>query len=201
MHVFLVSMASSRQRRLSGLSKIMPTGLRFEIVDGVEAKLWRPEELPVVESARAQLRLGEIGCYMAHLRAMSRIVDYGLEWGCVLEDDFCYEPDPDFGLLEIGQAIPKPFDFIHLQRDCGWNTHLKITGRHGAFERTYGTSYGTVGYIIHRDFAAYLLKEHAKCAMPIDLLLNELAMREWKFYRPVKPLVGMQLGLASDIHS
>jgi glycosyl transferase, family 25 len=193
-------MASSRARRLAGLSKVQPTGLPFEIVDGVDAKMWRPEALPVVESARNRVRPGEVGCHMAHLRAMSRIVDYGLEWGCVLEDDFCYESDPDFGLVEIENALPQPFDFVHLQRDWGWNTQLKISERKGAFERTYGTSYGTVGYIIHRNFAQYLLKDHALCSMPIDHLLNELAKGQWRFYRPVKPLIGVQLGLDSDIH-
>ena len=100
MKVFLISLPDSRKRRLLALQNIRISGLPFEIVDGVEAKKLRDEWLPVGQTDYALLP-GEIGCYAAHLRALQRIVDYDLPWGYVLEDDFCYEADPDYGLVEI----------------------------------------------------------------------------------------------------
>ena len=111
MKVFLISLPDSRERRLSALQNIRISGLPFEIVDGVEAKKMRNECLPS-GSTNFPLLPGEIGCYAAHLRALQRIVDYGLPWGYVLEDDFCYESDPNYGLVEIADVLPDSFDFI-----------------------------------------------------------------------------------------
>lgn len=200
MHLFMISLPEPSPRRQSGLTKIKSTGLTYEIVDGVEAAKWRVEEMPVDDS-RWERRLipGEIGCYLAHLRAMRRIVDYDLPWGCILEDDFCFEPAPDLGLGDVESHLPADFHYIHLQRDLGTNRKLQITDQGKYFSRILGTPRCTSGYIISNPLAQFILENHRQCGMPIDHLFSQLSY-SGNFYYARKPIVGIQLGLKSTIH-
>lgn len=198
MHTFLLSLPDSRQRRLSALGQIQGSGLSFELVDGVEAGKMRIESLPIDPDALDWLKTGEIGCYFGHLRILQRIVDYGLRYACVLEDDFCFETDPDFGLAEIGPHLPKPFHYVHLQRDLGLNPNYGVVGTQDRFLRVCETPYCTTGYVIEHSLASYILEHHSVCRMPIDHLYAELS-RRGLFYQSIKPLIGIQCGLPSDI--
>ncbi|WP_442509882.1 glycosyltransferase family 25 protein [Novipirellula sp. SH528] len=199
MHLFMISLPDDPRRRQSGLSKIHPLNLPYEVVDGVEASKWRIDQLPVSAKTLREMRIGEIGCYLAHLRALRRVVDYRLPWACILEDDFCFEPEPDFGLVEIGDALPREFDYIHLQRNIDQNSKFRVVEKHGAFNRVCETPLGTVGYLISHGLAKYILDNHARCKTPIDHLYAKLS-HQGLFYAPVKPLVGVQLGLDSAIN-
>lgn len=33
------------------------------------------------------LMLGEIGCYLSHLKCMKNLLESGMEWGAIMEDD------------------------------------------------------------------------------------------------------------------
>lgn len=134
MKVFLISLPDSRERRLWALQNIRISGLPFEIVDGVEAKKMRDECLPK-RPTTFRLLPEETGCYAAHLRALQRIVDYDLPWGYVLEDDFCYQPDPDYGSVEIADVLPKSFDYIALFRSLGINDRYQTHEESNAFRR------------------------------------------------------------------
>lgn len=136
MKIFMISLPNSRDRRLSGLSKMQGIGLPFEIVDGVEARSYLPEALPRGPQIQDyQPTVGEVGCYAAHLRALQRIVDYRLPWAIILEDDFCFEPEPDVGMADLPAILPKRFHYIHLQRNLGFNPRLRVLSEEGLFER------------------------------------------------------------------
>jgi len=136
---------------------------------------------------------------MAHLRALQRIIDRDLPWGCVLEDDFCYEADPDVGLADIEPTLPLGFEYVHLQRDIGMNPRYQILGTEGLYQRIAGTPLFALGYVASRRLAERVLAEHAICRMPIDHLYNHLSYVAC-FYKLVKPIVGIQVGLDSVIH-
>jgi glycosyl transferase, family 25 len=105
-----------------------------------------------------------------------------------LEDDFCFEANPDYGFIEIESRLPKPFHYIHLQRDLGINDKLQVVGRQGSFLRIRETPYCTTGYIVERSLAKYILAHEANCRMQIDHLYAELSHRG-QFYQPQKPLI------------
>jgi GR25 family glycosyltransferase involved in LPS biosynthesis len=200
MHVFLISMPQPGPRRTNGLSKVRMTGLPFDIVDGVEAANWRPETLPMDGAWGRPLLPGEVGCYMAHLRALQRIVDRDLPWGCILEDDFCYEADADVGLAELEPTLPPMFEYVHLQRDIGLNPGHQVLATEGLYHRIIGTPLCALGYVASRRLAERVLAGHATCRMPIDHLYNQLSY-DGRFYKLVKPVVGIQVGLDSVIHA
>jgi glycosyl transferase, family 25 len=199
MHIFVISLADPPDRRNSALSKLKPLGLPFEIVDGVEAKKWQRQELPIELGRNDWLKAGEVGCYLAHLRALRRIVDYDLPYACILEDDFCFEANPDVGLAELESTLPADFHYIHLQRDIGLNGSYYVAEDYGLYRRTMGTPLGAVGYVVTRPLADYILNKHQTPQMPIDWLFDKLA-KQGRFYMPRKPIVGVQEGLPSEIH-
>ena len=199
MHIFLLSLPDSRQRRLSAIGKLQRHKIPFEIVDGVEARKWHPNFLNCEESVRSWMKPTEVGCYMGHLRAMQRLVDYRLPYACILEDDFCFEADPDWGLMEIADHLPEDFHYIHLQRDLGTNLKYRDGPVSNGFARMIETPYLATGVIICYQLAAYILEHEACCRMPIDHLYAKLSHRG-NFYRPIKPLIGIQSDLASDTH-
>ncbi|MEZ6125718.1 MAG: glycosyltransferase family 25 protein [Planctomycetaceae bacterium] len=200
MKVFIISLPDSRQRRLSAIANIRRSGLPFEIVDGVEARRMRPDALPVREGKWGQsLRPEEVGCYYAHLRALQRIVDYDLPWGCVLEDDFCYEEDPDVGLAEIANVLPGEFDYIGIFRTLGINPKHERLASKGPYWRVCEPELLATGYLAHRRFAEHILKHHPVCEMPIDHLYAQLS-HDGVFYELKRPIVAIAPNLGSDIH-
>ena len=199
MHVFLLSLPDSRRRRLSAIGKIQQTGIPFEIVDGVEALKMHPEQLKCTQHALTWMKPGEVGCYMGHMRCLQRMVDYGLPYAMVLEDDFCFESNPSFPFHELDANLPPHFHFIHLQRDIGINSEYRQHGVEGCYWRVSPTPLGTVGYVIERSLAEYVLKNHALCELPIDHMFSSLSSRG-RFYQPLRPLVGIQFDLPSDTH-
>ncbi len=199
MHIFLLSLPDSRQRRASAIGKLRSHNIPFEIVDGVEARKMQREHLACHPDGSDWLKVTEIGCYMAHLRAMQRLVDYQLPYACILEDDFCFEADPDWGLLEIEHHLPPDFDYVHLQRDVGINPNYRDAARVGQFYRMIETPYLTAGYVIHYRLATAILEHESLCRMPIDHLMSQLS-HSGNFYRPLKPLIGIETGLRSDMH-
>ncbi len=198
MHRFLISLPDTPLRRKSAIDKLQTHGLSFELVDGIQAQLWRPESLPVNRDWNHSPLVGEVGCYLAHLHALQRIVDYQLPWACILEDDFCLLADPDVGLCEIESTLPHDFHYIHLQREDGRNPRFRITESCGIYERIHETPYGSTGYIITRPLAEYILRHHRCVDMPIDCLYAKLASRG-TFYATAKPLIGIEPGLGSTI--
>lgn len=204
MRALIISMQSSRRRRHNAIAQIKISGLRYEIVDGIDARLWREDALPMDASTREWMIPGEVGCYLAHLAALQRIIDYDLPWACVLEDDFCYEADPDVGLAEIESVLPDQFDYIHLQRELGWNPKFKAGERCGFFERIVSTPLGATGYIASRAFAELVIREYSYVRRPIDHLYNELAGGDLPHriiaYRTTLPIVGVSVSMGSDIH-
>ncbi len=210
MHNLLISLPDAHHRRVSAFEQLKRCGIGFEWVAGVEASKYKPECLAIDNRSRTWLKTGEVGCYHGHLQAMRRLVEYGWPYACILEDDFCFEADPDFGLCEIEHFLPNEFHFIHLQRNLGMNPRFRNRGKKGllasdqrtlgGFDRVCETPFCTSGYIIHRTLAKYILDHEFECRMPIDHLFAELSYRGL-FFMTVRPLIGIRGGLGSDIQN
>ena len=200
MKVLIISLPDSRQRRLSAIANIKISGLPFEIVDGVEARKMHSSALPVQEGTWKQpLHPEEAGCYYAHLRALQRIVDYDLPWGYVLEDDFCYEPNPELGLVEIANTLPEPFDYIGIFKTLGINPQHRRLVSVGPYWRVCESELLATGYLAHQRFAEYVLTNHSVCEMPIDHLYAKLSHLRI-FYELKHPIIAIAPNLGSDIH-
>ncbi len=200
MIAFIISLPDSRERRRSAIAKIRPTGIPFEIVDGVETRKYRHDAL-VCDRTKwwPPMKPGEIGCFYSHMRVLTRIVDYDLPWAFVFEDDFCYEPDPERGLCEIANQLPAKFDHLGLQSNIGLNPKRRVIAEHGRFLQMRETSLQAIGYVITQSFARVVLDHHSRCQTPIDQMYSRLSYTHI-MYELRSPIIGIQSDFESVTH-
>ena len=93
MHVYIINLARSPDRREYMVTQLVNTGLSYEVVDGIDG---RRLDFDNSETARLvapsvlvdkSLLAGEIGCAMSHLRVYEKILSDGHDYALVLEDD------------------------------------------------------------------------------------------------------------------
>jgi hypothetical protein len=78
------------------------------------------------------------------------------------------------------------------------NPNYKVIADEGPYLQVCETQLGAVGYIMTRPLAEFVLKKYGLCREPIDRLYARLS-HQGIFYQLTKPIVGVQLGLESDI--
>ena len=181
---FILSLPRLRARRLSALSQILPTGVPFELVDGLDARALRPEELKVPFTAW-RLSPGEVACYLSHVGILQRICDYDLDHALILEDDFLLRENPSLSLATLWDRLPPDADHVQLN---GIKAKLyqdyRVIRPGPVFNRVSPTTVGSWGYVASRKFAEHVVKHHATPDRPIDHLFIELSRRvgEFAFY-------------------
>jgi glycosyl transferase family 25 len=95
MHVYVINLARSPDRRAHIVAELKKTGLDYEIitaVDGRELDLQDPAIIDPSMSARPFLA-GTAGCALSHLRVYQKMVADGLEEALILEDDVTLPAD------------------------------------------------------------------------------------------------------------
>lgn len=182
--VFVVSLRRARDRRMNVVKKMLSTDVPFEIVDAVDGSAVLPETLGI-QVGKWSLTDGEKACYQSHINILERIVDYGLDYAIVLEDDFKFGPTGHSWLKGIWDTLPVGADHIQLH---DMRSHIskqyEIDVEMGLFNKLKVTNYMTVGYIISRKMAAHIIKNFSQPAMPIDHLYVQLSLNSnvFSFY-------------------
>jgi glycosyl transferase family 25 len=158
--IFVISLARAVDRRRRMADRL--AGLPHELVEGVEGRDVLPDDPRVdhaaFERARGRpIRPGEVGCALAHRSIYQRMVDEGIEYACVLEDDAV--PRADFGeLLQATRAVPA--DLVLLMHAYGrsW-LHQAVGRRYGRwrFVRPARFPFCTTAYTLNLRAARILL--------------------------------------------
>jgi glycosyl transferase, family 25 len=111
MHVYIINLARSPDRREYMVTQLVNTGLSYEVVDGIDG---RRLDFDNSETARLvapsvlvdkSLLAGEIGCAMSHLRVYEKILSDGHDYALVLEDDVTLPRDLASLVEEIAQSL------------------------------------------------------------------------------------------------
>jgi glycosyl transferase family 25 len=166
MQVFLINLARSPDRLAFMRAQL---GGRFERLEAV-AGLAIPERLAEQFSSTAHLRPGEIGCYASHLLAAEWIVERGLPYALIMEDD-----------VEVSAEFFDAADWAVATCPAGWD-HISLCGARlgkGLNEKVAGHASrsltrflrapkGTGAYILSRSGATKLLKSRRRCR-PVDV--------------------------------
>lgn len=93
--IFIVSLQQDVEKR-AAISKILNEfNLDFTFIDAVYGKELSTDYLDSLRDNSSGKLVnrgfpaspGEIGCTLSHLKAYQQVVDQGLEWACILEDD------------------------------------------------------------------------------------------------------------------
>ena len=90
MHVYVINLARSIDRRAHVTSELRKTGLAYEIVtavDGRDVDLQDQTTIAPALLAKNDFPAGTAGCALSHLRVYEQVIAGGLDHALVLEDD------------------------------------------------------------------------------------------------------------------
>ena len=118
MHAFLINLDTSPDRLAYMTGQASEAGLeieRFAALRGTDVR----DAGVFGSSFDARLSNGEAGCYASHLTCHQLVLDRGLPYGMVLEDDVQLAPDLAAVAKAAAEAAPDGWDYIHL------SSHIK----------------------------------------------------------------------------
>ncbi len=209
MHVTVISMESSRERRERMRRQMAALGQAWDFHPGSVVNAYPPE---YDRRARRRwygfdLALGEIGCLLSHRAVWTRCLASGDPCWCVLEDDI--EILEGFAealaaLERSAQAGAPRWDLVRLMRllpRAGWRQYSLAAGEGReiglmAFHRQPG---GTHGYVITPHGARVLLDYTRRIYEPVDNALDSYWRHGLDVFCLAPAVIAPRPGAASEI--
>lgn len=200
--VFVISLRRARERRLQVLAQLADTDLPFEIVDAFDARQVRPELL-VRAAGAGDLGDGVVAAYSSHLGTLERIVDYGLDYALILEDDFVICESEMLTLRTVWDHFPPDADHIQLydfKSHFSHGYHVEEKGER--FNKLGCTNVISIGYIISNRLAKFILKCHPLPKMPFDCQVIEISRQGiFDFYDVNERLISVKWEIPSEVEA
>ncbi|RUO75808.1 glycosyltransferase family 25 protein [Idiomarina seosinensis] len=118
--ILLINLDRSKQRLQSATEQLNQWRLPFTRISAVDGKSLDENTVKRVfdeDNARCRypydLTIGEIGCYLSHVKCWQYIVDHKLDFAVILEDDLCLNADTPKVLDQL-RKITTEWDYIKL---------------------------------------------------------------------------------------
>jgi glycosyl transferase family 25 len=193
--VYLINLDRSPDRLATMRRQLDALGLAFERVAAVDGAAV-PDALTHVDQDMywrlhgSRARMGEIGCYLSHIKVMRRLLESTHDYGLILEDDASLAPSLPRLLDRVAADPPgRDWDVLKLEsRRRGMPLRLRgLTEEHALCVNLFRST-GSAGYLLTRHAAdAYLAR-----LLPMRLPYDHAFDRGWHFglrLREVRPLV------------
>lgn len=176
---FVISLASSADRREKIAARLGQLCMEFEFVDGIDLRGADISGHPDYDSARRRLYFGcdlqpgELGCLLSHRKVYQIMVSRGIPHALVLEDDAGLEDDlPD--VLRALVSSPVEWDLIRfLDKKKVYRKKCRLIGMIDdthELSRLPTNSGGAYGYLINQRAASRLLGLMGKNWLQNDVL-------------------------------
>jgi len=117
--VFLINLDKSTDRLELCQNELKKYNIDFERIPGVYGKDLTTEEVETIydesrndKHYKKPLSLGEIGCYLSHIKCWQKIVDEKLDYAVILEDDF--KLDSNFKEFESVFEQMQNWDYVRM---------------------------------------------------------------------------------------
>ena len=165
MQVFVINLASATDRLVHISDQIGGSFVRIDAVRGDAV----PERLAANFSGAIPLLLGEIGCYASHLIAAETILERGIPYAVVLEDDAFLARDFHEVVEPCVTRLPAGWDIVALS-DVKCLPHCRVSQlsserwlvRYAHFPKT------TTAYLLSRSGCRKLLASRPR-TRPVDV--------------------------------
>jgi len=148
----------------------------------------------------SKLKPGEVGCYASHLKALSVVVERGIAYALILEDDALLTRDLTQTIDNILANVPEDWDVVYLCREPEHAAKpvacLKQSRMLVRYSRVPAT---TTGYLISRAGAEKFLVP-LKRYWPVDTDIRQPWRFGLKIYGVVPSIVSVA-GFTSSIHA
>ncbi|MFA0813192.1 glycosyltransferase family 25 protein [Microbulbifer epialgicus] len=168
------------------LNTLKKRRLRTKLVSGVDGRTGMPslEADEVIDNAATrwrhlcELKSSEVGCYLAHLRAIRDAYQAGLNRVCILEDDVQLEADFSEVLAEL-ERLPEAIEMIRLMGLKVRKRKVIETLNDGIHQlvRPERGWCGAQGYLINRKGMHKVLTHANRIFEPIDKVFDHF----WQF--------------------
>lgn len=163
MKIFLINL-DRNQERLSRMEALIgDMDLEYERISAVDGTILSASDRALWTSRRPDgnfyLSHSEVGCYLSHRAAWTRIAALENDYGLVLEDDVHFSAD-SAAFLKRNEWIPADADIVKIET-VFWRTLVGTRqtdiGHGHALARLYGQHFGMAGYIVSPACARKLL--------------------------------------------
>lgn len=176
MKVFVISLASSGDRRARVTHKLGERKIAFEFLDACDGRLGlhpylkNYDEKSFITHRRRKAAPGELGCYVSHLLAWEKCVEIN-EPIVVMEDDFELTGDFEAGIAYL-EKLAEKVAFVRLEP---LEKQFFLTSRKDpdfTLVKQLNVGMCATGYVITPRGAKKLLENAMPIKMPIDLYLK-----------------------------
>ena len=174
--VFVINLDKSPERMARIAKRLDELFIPFERISGVYGAELSQEEIAQYycpklnkKNYRRPLGLGEIGCYISHIKAWQTIVDRKLTCGLILEDDIVIEE----GLADLTKELGRLSDTFDIVKFFNKKKNPKIVDSVD-FARKYKLCrfkkipIGNYAQLVSLAGAKKLLKTYEKFGRPVD---------------------------------
>lgn len=177
---------------------------RISAVDG--ALLSKEEIKNIVDFATYSklvsdnVRLGGVGCYLSHIKALQAFVDSNYEFALIFEDDVSFDPER---LESVIQELLDNREFWDINTfqiaRKGSPITLKTLSNSQKLSLYLSKFTGAGAYLINRKAAHKLLEKALPIKMPIDLYFSRVWEMDLKFTGIENPRIVNQTFGVSEI--
>ncbi len=176
----ILSLDRAIERRPQVSKTIAVCPLRCSVVSAVDGSLLSEAEISKVYQRKlyspkyiAELRKGEIGCFLSHRKVWKQIAEGAADVAFVVEDDIeLRQPDFNSALTFALQHI-KAGEYIkfHIADQGSVHRALETDGYHSLIQPTV-VPLGTTSQLVTRDAAVRLLESTHQFDRPVDTFLQ-----------------------------
>lgn len=117
--VYVINLDSAQERMQKMDKQLKAINVNYSRIQAVKGTDLTPEEIASEYSSdlnkkyfRADLSVGEIGCYISHKNAWRKMVEENIEYAVILEDDLTIEPN-FVDIFQLADTLKK-YDLIKL---------------------------------------------------------------------------------------
>lgn len=204
MHIIVISLERSVERRQRLQARLAELGMSAEIFSAIDGKMLSKDEMGYAGVLRRlcygkDLSVGEIGCARSHLAVCQKIADGKHPYALVLEDDTFLADNLAYALSMIEQCADA-WDivrFLDKPKDVQRTVKLRDLGNGFSLSRIYGTPGGAYAYVLNKRAAATLARKGKSIWMPVDTLQGQV----WMHGLRVRALVPSPVIADMDIES
>lgn len=171
----LINMDGADERLAHFTAQANAAGVSFERITAVNGRAMGEDELARYRDPRAiyPLSPAEVGIALSHRHAWQAIVDAGVPWGSIYEDDACLNAQTGALLDALPGDMTAP-TIVNLEATNGDPVAVSKKAIRFAGRDLYelrGISIGTAGYAVNRAACLKLLEAPAFYATALDLYL------------------------------
>lgn len=187
MKIFVLSLASSTERRELVTSAMREYELEFEFIDGIDGRIntshpyikrYNPQKF--IYNYRRPAAPGELGCYASHMLGWDKCVELD-EPIIIFEDDFILNPGAKEAFKTAAECIDE-FGFIRLEVTKHKPT-FQVAER-GAYTLHHFLKVPQclTSYMISPKVAKALLASSQELVLPVDVLTRNVWIHKQPIY-------------------